>query len=194
VWVCLLACLEPSSGGLSGSLVEQLSGKPVELGPAPPKGQGSWRAGGCSCLMPSLCLFQRGGAPVVSYGAGAWQGLRGQEAEGRRSGRPTQFGSQQELKGGGLEGQVSWWVVGPAGDWCQAWPGAGIPVWCGSGTGLGSGGSCHAWVQHRAVAWLSPRGGGPGRKEQWLCRPMWQGVGRPAVLLLYRGVEKTSMI
>jgi hypothetical protein len=28
-------------------MVEQLSGKPVELGPNPPQGRGSWQHGGC---------------------------------------------------------------------------------------------------------------------------------------------------
>jgi hypothetical protein len=52
VCVCLLSSLDPSSGGPSRSLVERLSGKPVELGRAPPEGQGSWQAGGCSYLGP----------------------------------------------------------------------------------------------------------------------------------------------
>jgi hypothetical protein len=47
-----------------------LSGKTVELGPAPPEGRGSWQAGGCG-------LPQRGGPPVVPHGAGAQLGLMG---------------------------------------------------------------------------------------------------------------------
>jgi hypothetical protein len=46
VCVCLLGTLEPNSGGPSRSLVDHLSGKPVELGPAKPKRLGSWQVGG----------------------------------------------------------------------------------------------------------------------------------------------------
>jgi hypothetical protein len=54
--------------------------------------------------------------------------------------------------------------------------------------------SRHVWVWHRAVAWSSPRGREPSRKEQRLCRPMGRGFGRPAVLLLACGMVKPSTI
>jgi hypothetical protein len=69
-------------------------------------------------------------------------------------------------------------------------------VWvCELEAGMAEGGvSCHVWVWRRAMAWHSPRSGELGRMEQWLCRPMGQGFGRLAVLLLDCGVEKSSMI
>jgi hypothetical protein len=69
--------------------VEQLTGKPVELGLAPAEGRGSWRAGGCSCLTPGWRLSQQGKALLIPHGAGAQQGLRGGEPEGWGSGCPT---------------------------------------------------------------------------------------------------------
>jgi hypothetical protein len=141
-----------SSGGLSRSLVEWLSGKPVQLGQAQPKGRGSWQAGGCGCLMPSWCLSQRCGVPVFPHRAGACQGLRVGEPEG--------------------------WV-----SWCSM-----------DLVQPERRGSCCAWVWCRAVVWHSPRGGGPGRMELQVCRPMGQGFGRPAVLLLDCGMKKPSTI
>jgi hypothetical protein len=38
------------------------------------------------------------------------------------------------------------------------------------------------------------RGRDPGRAEQFLCRPMWWGLGGPAALLVDHGMEKPSMI
>jgi hypothetical protein len=55
-------------------------------------------------------------------------------------------------------------------------------------------GSHRVWVWHGAEAWRSPKGGEPSRMEQQLCRPMGRGFGRPAVVLLDRGVEKPSTI
>jgi hypothetical protein len=54
--------------------------------------------------------------------------------------------------------------------------------------------SHRVWVCCRAVAWCSPSGGEPCRMEQQLCRPVGQGFGRLAILLLDRGMEKTSPI
>jgi hypothetical protein len=50
------------------------------------------------------------------------------------------------------------------------------------------------WVWNRTVAWCSLRGGEPGRKGQQLCRATGQEFGRLAVLLLDRGVVKSSTI
>jgi hypothetical protein len=83
--------------------VEQLSGKPAELGPALPEGWGSWWTGGCSCLMPGSCLSQQGGAPVIPHGSAAQHDLMGGGSP--RGGGPVIphiAGPQQGLKGGGL--------------------------------------------------------------------------------------------
>jgi hypothetical protein len=123
-----------------------------------------------------------GGAPVITHGDGACQGLMGGGSpRGRGPVIPHVAGAQQGLKGGELRG------------------GEGIPASCGTGSRLGSGvdrwrGSCHVWVWCRAVAQCSLSGGKPSRTEQQLCRPTGQGFGRPAVLLLDYGVEKSSSI
>jgi hypothetical protein len=70
----------------------------------------------------------------------------------------------QGLEAGEAEGQVSRWCV----DLAQ-------PKRQGSG---------HAGVWRSAVAWLSLRGGEPGRTEQKLCRPKGRRFNRPTVLLL----------
>jgi hypothetical protein len=90
---------------------------------------------------------------------------------------PSRAGVQQSLRGGGERGSRG---GGPS----KAW----IPC-CRRGGGPGG-----AWIRHGAVAWCSPRGREPGGVEQQLCRPMGWGLGRPAVLLLDRGVEKPSVI
>jgi hypothetical protein len=188
-----------------------LSGKPVELGPAPPKRPGSWQAGGCGCLSPGWCLSLWGRAPVVPRGAGAWQGLMGGESlSGGGLVIPRIAGAQQGLKAGGLLRGVSRGAVGLAPGWRPVPVGGGDPGGCGySGTaegwvsphdvGLSAGGwqgqvSRHVRVWCGTVAWCSQRGGEPGRAEQWLCRPMGREFTRPAVLLLDRGMEKPSTI
>jgi hypothetical protein len=142
--------LEPSSGNPRGSLVEQLSGKPVELGSALPEGRGSWQAGGCSCLMPGWCLSQQGGAPVIPHEAGARRGLVGVESEGPGSGHPTHSCGSAGPEGWWAWGRVSWRAVGPAPGWVPERPGdrypsgawiqrglrGGYPSVCGSGVGL----------------------------------------------------------
>jgi hypothetical protein len=209
----------------SGNLVEQLSGKPVELGLALTKGQSSCQASGCCCLTPCWCLSQWGGAPVVPEGN--LQGLMGWSLRGGGPVIPPVAGAQEGLKGSGLgegagipsscgtssrlwSGMDGWW-----GSWCSwIWwcgPGADILAWCGPGGWrlvqlrgrfpIGANlawpkrwGSCCLWVWCGAVAWHSPRGGEPGRMEQWLCRPMGREFGRLAVLILDRGMEKPSTI
>jgi hypothetical protein len=141
--------LEPSSNSLSGSLVERLSGKSVELGLAPPKERGFLVAGGCKCLVPGWCLSQQVGAPVFPHGAGVWQGLMGGGSL-RDRGLVISLlaGAQQGLKGGrlrrgqgGYPGELWDWLC--AGVWCRrmagilvvvdpaAWPRGGYPsvVW-----------------------------------------------------------------
>jgi hypothetical protein len=86
--------------------VEQISGKPVQpAGAGSTQGVGSRQAGGCSCLTPGWCLSQKGGAPAVSYGSGARQGLMGRVG----SGHPMHgWGSAgPEGQWGPREGQVS---------------------------------------------------------------------------------------
>jgi hypothetical protein len=60
----------------------------------------------------------------------------------------------------------------PSGAWIQCGPGVGDPggawIWCG--------------------------GGEPSGAEQQFCEPIGRGLGRPAVLLLDCGVEKSSKI
>jgi hypothetical protein len=86
--------------------VERLSRKPVELGPALQREQGSWQAGGCGCLTPGWWLSQQGRAPVIPHGAGARQVLMGRWVLAI----PGMAGAQQGLKGSGLVGeeQLSW--------------------------------------------------------------------------------------
>jgi hypothetical protein len=103
------------------------------------------------------------------------------------------------------EGWVSWRAVGPAPGWGPVQTGGWDPGGRGSRgmakgwvfqysvAGAAKGQVSHlVWVWNRAVAWHSLRGRKSGRMEQRLCRPMGQGFGRPAVLLLDRGVVKTS--
>jgi hypothetical protein len=59
--------------------------------------------------------------------------------------------------------------------------GVGILAGHGSSAGLGLG-------------WPGLRGREPSGAEQRLCRPMGQGLGTPAVLLLYCGMEEPSTI
>jgi hypothetical protein len=54
--------------------------------------------------------------------------------------------------------------------------------------------SLRVWVWCGAMAWHSSRVREPGRMERRLCRPMGQGFGRPAIVLLDRGMEKPSVI
>jgi hypothetical protein len=68
------------------------------------------------------------------------------------------------------------WVQGLEADMAEGWVSHHVWDWCG------------------AVAWHSPRGREPGRMEQQLCRPMGQGFGRPAILLLDHGMEKPYTI
>jgi hypothetical protein len=71
----------------------------------------------------------------------------------------------------------------------------GILAGSGSSTELApnrdSGG---AWIWCGAGSRCDQRGGEPGRAEKQLCRPMGQGLGRLAILLVDRGVEKPSTI
>jgi hypothetical protein len=100
-----------------------LSGKPLELGLAPPKGQGSWQTGGCICLVPGWCLSQQGWAPVVPHGAGARQVLIGGcSPRVRGSVIPGIAVVQEGLKSSGLGSG-----------------GLGIPAICGIISRLGSG-------------------------------------------------------
>jgi hypothetical protein len=85
--------------------VERLSGKPVELGPAPHREWGPWQAGGCGCLTPGWCLSQQGGAPVVLHGAGARQGLMGGVGSGCPACGWGSAGSEGQSAEG--EGQIS---------------------------------------------------------------------------------------
>jgi hypothetical protein len=145
-------CVSPSSGGPNGSLVEWFSGKPVELGPAPPEGQGSWQAGGRACLMPSGCLSQWGRAPVIPHGSGARQGLRGRELEGQVSSCPM----------------CSWCSAWPEGWWAQGcsteWPRARYP-------GV-------VWVSCWCVDPAQQRGGDPAMNGSGT--RLWRGVAQGA--------------
>jgi hypothetical protein len=104
---------------------------------------------------------------------------------------PRVAGAQHGLKGGGL-----------------GW-GAGIPVSCRTGSGLGvrhfrgqgsqwlaiqwqSRGGAVGRVSRYSVGLMWLRGREPSRMEQHFCRPMGQVFGRPTVLLLGCGVEKPS--
>jgi hypothetical protein len=115
-----------------------LSEKPVQLGLALHREQGSWQAVRSSCLTPGWCLSQQGRAPVVSHRAGARQGLMG----GVGSGLPTRgWGSA------GPEGQwVSLQAVGLAPGWGLVQIGGGDP------SGRGSRGTAKGWVFWCAVA------------------------------------------
>jgi hypothetical protein len=100
--------LEPSSHGPIGSLVERLSGKPVELAWALPKVWGSWQAGGRGYLTPGWCLSQHRSSPIIPHRAGAQQGLMGEPS--RRGGGlviPHIPGAQQGPEGSGLSRLVS---------------------------------------------------------------------------------------
>jgi hypothetical protein len=122
-------------------------------GSAPPEGQGSWWAGGYSCLMPGRCLSQWGRAPVVPHRAGARQGLMGGGSlKGRGPVTPRIAGVQQRLKGGGLgrgadilgscgtssrlgSNADGWW--GSQWSWCDPMQlRGGYPAVCGSSAGL----------------------------------------------------------
>jgi hypothetical protein len=123
--------------------------KACRAGASSTQGQGSWQAGGCSCLAPGWCLSQRGRAPVVPNGAGVRQGLMGRVD----SGHPTcGWGSA------GPEGQLAWrevWVfqqaVGPAPGWGLAQTGGRDP------SGRGSGSTAKVRVFLRGVG---PKAGG----------------------------------
>jgi hypothetical protein len=171
--------------------VDRLSGKPVELGPAPHREQVSWQAGGCGCLTPGWCLSQQDRAPVVPHGAGARQGLMGWVG----SGHSTHGWGSAEPEGQWPGGR------GRARVWCRLV--VGILVVMGqerrvfrrgmAGTTEGQV-SHHMWVWSRAVAWCNPRGGEPGRMEQRLCRSTGWRFGRPAVLILDHSVVKPPII
>jgi hypothetical protein len=60
--------LESSNGGLSGSLVERLSGKPVELGLALPKGWGSWQGGDLAEPGMGILVGHGSSHPMWSWG------------------------------------------------------------------------------------------------------------------------------
>jgi hypothetical protein len=202
---CLLGTLGALLWQPSSRLVEQLFGKPVELGPVPHREQDSWQAGGCGCLTPGWYLSHQGGAPVVPHIAEARQGLMG----GVGSGCPTHGWGSTEPEGQWVqgEGQVSQQAVGLAPVWGPVQTGGGDPGGCGSGgtakgrvfwRGVAS--AAKGWVSHcvwvwnRAMAWHSPGSGELGRMEQWLCRPTGQGFGRRAVLISDHGVVKPSTI
>jgi hypothetical protein len=138
--------LEPFSGGPSGSLVEWLSGKTLELGLALPDKRGSWWAGGFSCLLPGWCVSQWGGAPVIPQGAAAHLGLMGRGSlRGGGLVIPHVAGAQQGLNGGGLGVWASQQAVGSAPSWGLARPGSGYPG------GLGSGSMAYGRVSRHGV-------------------------------------------
>jgi hypothetical protein len=113
-----------------------------------------------------------GGEPVGPDGWGSWQVMVLVVLCGAAA--------SQGLKGRVPEGQGSQWV------WIRCRAGA----WCGlRGTDPG-----RAWIQCEAGTQHGPRGREPGGVEQWLHRPMWWGLCRPAALLLDHGVKKSSMI
>jgi hypothetical protein len=133
--------------------VEQLSGKPAELGPALTEGRGSWWAGGYGGLAPGWCLSQWDRAPVVPHRAEALQGLMDGSPRGRGLVVPRVAGAQQGLKGSGLGvgEQVFWRALELAPGWGLVWMGGGDPGGRGSGgvvegqiswcvVGLGAGG------------------------------------------------------
>jgi hypothetical protein len=97
----------------------------------------------------------------------------------------------QGLRGGGPSGVWIWHCprgAGPGGAWIRHGVRARHSLRGGDPGGSG------AWIRHRAVARCSPRGREPSGAEQQLCRPMGWELGRLAVLLLDRGMEKPSMI
>jgi hypothetical protein len=79
--------LEPSSGSPSGSMVERLSGKPIELGLASPKVGGSWQGMWFSHakLVPSPegQVSWWGVPPVIPCRSGAQQSMRDVGLEGK---------------------------------------------------------------------------------------------------------------
>jgi hypothetical protein len=85
---------------------------------------------------------------------------------------PLVAGAQQGLKGGGLKGWVSWWVVGPAWDWGLVRPGGGDTSGRGSGAGLWYG-AAKGWVSlcgvglSRCWGLVQLRGGYPGGVWIW---------------------------
>jgi hypothetical protein len=197
--------------------VERLSGKPVELGSAPPEGQGSWWAGGCGCLSPRL--VGRGSSPSTR----SWSPA-GPDGQGSLRGGdpvvPCVAGAQQGLKGGGLGAGV----LASCGTSSELGSSA---AGCGNPGGLGSGGRSEGRVSRSSVGvvwgwrqallrgaypggvWIRPavglaRGCGLAQPKGWKARQngaaalqaygVGRGFGRPAVLLLDGGMEKASMI
>jgi hypothetical protein len=132
------------------------------------------------------------GGLIVPCMTWAQQGLKG-NGFGGRGGHPSELWDQLQA---GVQSRL---VVG-----IQmvvdlvAWPRGGysgmVWVWILE-AGVTEGWVSHCvWVWHRAVDCHSPRGREPSRTEQQLCRPIGKGFGRPAVLLLDRGVMKPSTI
>jgi hypothetical protein len=101
--------------------VEWLSGKPVELWPAPTELWGSWWSGGCTRLV-SVPV-----GPGSSHSTWSWC--------------PTGPDCQGESEWRGSGGRMcSWGSAGPEGWWAGVTGGgAGIPESCGTGSELGSG-------------------------------------------------------
>jgi hypothetical protein len=120
--------------------VEWLSGKPVELGLAPPRG---WFPGR---RVPAAVSHQagpywRGRGPVVPHVAGTHQGLK-DSGLGWGTGIPASWGwawtGSRDPGGCGSGGMAKGWVfwqdVGWG--WQPAWLRDGYPAMCGSGTEL----------------------------------------------------------
>jgi hypothetical protein len=138
--------MDSSGGSLSGSLVEQLSGKPIELGPCSIQGLGISVGEGMQLSNTELVPGPRGGDSAGPKGWWSWWGLALVIPHGARA--------WQGLRCGGIEGQDSGrvWIQLRPGVWCSwggawiwhglghdmAW-GAGITVGCESSLGLGSG-------------------------------------------------------
>jgi hypothetical protein len=81
------------------------------------------------------------------------------------------------------EGQESWVGMNPAWSWGLVQPMGWGSLWGGN-----------AAVSHRPGAWQGQRCGEPSGAEQLLCRPMKQGLGGLAVLLVDHGMEKPFTI
>jgi hypothetical protein len=150
--------------------VEQLSGKPVELGPAPRRGRVPGRL---VDVVVSRQLVPVPAGQGSSHSTWSWSpaGPDGQgKSKGPGSGCPTH----------------SWGSAGPEGRWVRQ--GAGIPVSCGTGFRLRSGtvggqGSQLSWIRQRSrgagiLVWCGSSWGldacmAEGWVFQWYVDPAW---------------------
>jgi hypothetical protein len=140
--------------------------------PAWPKRQGSWWC--VDPVQPKRWGYQQGVDSAQPRSCGSGQGMD--------LVIPRGAGTHKILRCGGSRHR---W---PGRSWIRC----GARVWyllrCRNPGGGG------AWIRCRAVAQHIPWWGESGIVKQQLCRPIWWGLHRPALLLLDCGMEKPSMI